>query len=278
MDQPPDENDPGWTMDAPHVQVGTYVWTMSVISFSNGNEFKTYTVNYNNSFSTVGMRYYTHVRYSANDDGRNMKVMPDNDTMYIGISTSTSVTAPTHYSAYVWMKLKGDDGAAGGDAERTNVVIRYARTETNERPPINSDLWQDTIPGLTESSYLWTWSAVDYSNGTHTNLYNVAYTGTDNENKSTFMLSDEHVSIGASSSGICEPQTLTTLVSAYNGKDKVVPVIVESELSFTKDGIASGRPSGMNISVGGTDSDMNVILNMTIAEGSNLSEDGATYG
>lgn len=55
---------------------------------------------------------YTHVRYSENADGTDFVAVPTVDTIYTGIYTGTSSTAPESKAAYQWVRNRGFDGNA----------------------------------------------------------------------------------------------------------------------------------------------------------------------
>lgn len=57
-----------------------------------------------------GTSSYFHVKYSANANGNPMSDTPNT---YIGTAVTTSATAPTSYTAYKWVQLKGSQGAKG---------------------------------------------------------------------------------------------------------------------------------------------------------------------
>ena len=60
-----------------------------------------------------GVSRYFYVRYSANANGNPMTTTPQADTEYMGTVDTTSTTPPTSYSAYTWVKIKGNAGASG---------------------------------------------------------------------------------------------------------------------------------------------------------------------
>lgn len=277
----PADDDPGWSTTAPTIQQGTFIWTRVTTTFSNDQVNKTYNVSYNGNNGTDGVTYYTYIRYSKNADGTDMKVNPQADTQYIGIHVGTQTSAPVNKTAYTWSKIKGEDGESV-TIEKTEM--KYAKTDTDTQPPIDSSLWQDTIPQIEQGSYIWTWAAVDYSDGTHTNQFNVAYSGTDGQNTSTMFLTNEAISFPANYEGKCESMTVKTNVVAYNGTTKVAPTINTTGIKYMKDGVQSGKPQGMTITVGAFDNDktsdtyLQVTITMTIAENATLGSDGSTYG
>lgn len=58
-----------------------------------------------------------YVKYSANENGNPMTDSPQEDTEYMGTSITTSPTPPTSYSAYTWVKIKGNPGSNGTPGE-----------------------------------------------------------------------------------------------------------------------------------------------------------------
>ena len=57
-----------------------------------------------------GTSQYFHVKYSANSNGNPMSDTPNT---YIGTAVTTNVTAPTSYTSYKWVQLKGSQGVKG---------------------------------------------------------------------------------------------------------------------------------------------------------------------
>ena len=57
-----------------------------------------------------GTSQFFHVKYSANANGNPMSDTPNT---YIGTAVTTSATAPTGYTSYKWVQLKGSQGPKG---------------------------------------------------------------------------------------------------------------------------------------------------------------------
>lgn len=57
-----------------------------------------------------GTSQFFHVKYSANANGNPMSDTPNT---YIGTAVTTSATAPTSYTSYKWVQLKGAQGVKG---------------------------------------------------------------------------------------------------------------------------------------------------------------------
>ena len=84
-----------------------------------------------------GVSNYIHRKYSDNSNGANMS---DNSNLkYIGIYTGTSATPPTTASAYLWSKIKGEDGAngtpgvKGADGRTPYFHTAYSNSATGDR-------------------------------------------------------------------------------------------------------------------------------------------------
>ena len=84
-----------------------------------------------------GVSNYIHRKYSDFSNGANMS---DNSNLkYIGIYTGTSATPPTTASAYLWSKIKGEDGAngtpgvKGADGRTPYFHTAYANSPTGDR-------------------------------------------------------------------------------------------------------------------------------------------------
>lgn len=84
-----------------------------------------------------GVSNYIHRKYSDSSNGANMD---DNSSRkYIGIYIGTSPTPPTNASAYLWSKIKGEDGAngipgaKGADGRTPYFHTAYANSLTGDR-------------------------------------------------------------------------------------------------------------------------------------------------
>ena len=61
-----------------------------------------------------GTSYYTYIKYSTNSSGDPMVDTPTDATIYIGIYTGTSSSAPSTYTSYTWSRYTGENGERGG--------------------------------------------------------------------------------------------------------------------------------------------------------------------
>lgn len=83
------------------------------------------------------------------------------------------------------MKIKGafpvrwaaQNGSDGKGVTIVKTEIKYAADTSGTTKP--SSGWQATIPSVSEGKYLWTWTHVEYSDGTKTDAYSVSRHGID---------------------------------------------------------------------------------------------------
>lgn len=83
------------------------------------------------------------------------------------------------------MKIKGafpvrwaaQNGSDGKGVTIVKTEIKYAADTSGTTNP--SSGWQATIPSVSEGNYLWTWTHVEYSDGTKTDAYSVSRHGID---------------------------------------------------------------------------------------------------
>ena len=83
------------------------------------------------------------------------------------------------------MKIKGafpvrwaaQNGADGKGVTIVKTEIKYAVSTSGTTKP--SSGWKTTIPSVSDGNYLWTWTHVEYSDGTKTDAYSVSRIGID---------------------------------------------------------------------------------------------------
>lgn len=79
-----------------------------------------------------GVPSYTYIRYSASADGTGLVALPTALTIYMGVYTGTSSTAPTLKTAYTWAQFRGADGVTPikgtdyDDGVSQYVHVRYS--------------------------------------------------------------------------------------------------------------------------------------------------------
>ena len=139
---------------APSVSEGQWLWTK--VTFSDNNSVITKAKQ-----GKSGTSYYTHIRYSVNSNGNPMVSTPTDETMYIGIYSGTSSTAPTSYGSYTWSRYVGKDG--------TNKVTVYLYQRAASAPSKPSSTLTYTFSTGALSGTLGSWQQTIPSNTNDTN-------------------------------------------------------------------------------------------------------------
>lgn len=149
----------------------------------------TYTITYNdgtNGTFTVtngakgdtGQAWYVWIKYAGQEptSDADMGDTPDN---WIGIYSGTSSTAPAHYTSYTWFEYKGDKGDTGDPAEVESAVVEYQTSNSGTTIPTGA--WTTTVPTVTQGSFLWTRTTLEFNSGSPIVWYAVAYQAIDGE-------------------------------------------------------------------------------------------------
>lgn len=153
-----------WSTSVPTVSNGQYLWTKTVVTYSDGKSTTAYSVAYKGTDGENGISSYTHIRYSANADGSSFVETPSTETEYIGVYTGKSSTAPTSTSEYKWSKYVGDKGAPGATGNGINSITYYYATTTTQTAPSASSITSTSIPTLSATNkYLWQKEVIDYT-------------------------------------------------------------------------------------------------------------------
>lgn len=167
-----------WKTTIPSVAAGSYLWTKTVVTYSDGTSTETFTValqGKTGSKGSSGTTYYTWIKY-ADTPTSGMSDNPDGKA-YLGVAyNKTTATESTTYSDYSWSLIKGatgdkgdkgDTGAKGEDGNGiSDVTYLYARTTTQTQPAASA-ITSTTIPTLDATNkYLWQKETTTFTNGT----------------------------------------------------------------------------------------------------------------
>ena len=114
-----------------------------------------------------GVSNYIHRKYSDYSNGANMS---DNSNLkYIGIYTGNSATPPTNASAYLWSKIKGEDGANGvPGAKGADGRTPYFHTAYSNSPTGDRDF---STTNSTGKQYIGTYSDYEVADSTDFRKY-----------------------------------------------------------------------------------------------------------
>lgn len=91
------------------------------------------TVNIKGATGANGTSSYTYIKWSHDEPttDADMGDIPDD---WLGIYVGASSTAPTHYTDYVWYKIKGATGQAGADGTDGEPITSVERTGGDGSP------------------------------------------------------------------------------------------------------------------------------------------------
>ncbi len=95
----------GWDSTVPEASPGSYLWTRTSVTYSDGTTTTGYSVSY---IGTDGETYYVHIRYADKEPTSDSDVLTT-PSAWMGVYTGPSPTAPTAYTAYAWDHIRGGD-------------------------------------------------------------------------------------------------------------------------------------------------------------------------
>ena len=111
---------------------------------------------------------YLYIMYSPYEDGHEMTNTPDENTMYMGTCSTNAEKAPTDYTLYTWVKVRGIDGKGITKVENYYLTTDKSSGVTNEDPenPEDEGWLLESIEKLTKDKpYLWNFERTHYSDG-----------------------------------------------------------------------------------------------------------------
>ncbi len=191
-----------WSNTYPGWENGKYIWTRSVITYTDKNSTTTTPVCVTGTKGDTGAKgdkgetgpqgpqgvqgvkgadgktYYTWIKYADSPTSG----MSDNPSgkKYIGVAyNKTTATESTTYSDYSWSLIKGDKGDKGDKGETggigptgptgngiKSITYYYART-TSQTAPSAANITATSMPTLdTTNKYLWQKEVITYTNNT----------------------------------------------------------------------------------------------------------------
>lgn len=188
-----------WSNTYPGWENGKYIWTRSIITYTDKNSTTTTPVCVTGTKGNTGDKgetgpqgpqgvqgvkgvdgktYYTWIKYADSPTSG----MSDNPSgkKYIGVAyNKTTATESTKYSDYSWSLIKGDKGDKGDKGETGGtgptgptgngikfITYYYART-TSQTAPSAASITATSMPTLDATNkYLWQKEVITYTNNT----------------------------------------------------------------------------------------------------------------
>lgn len=191
-----------WTETIPEVPDGKYLWTKVMMQQSDGSFTESYSVSYKGTSGSNGLNNatiylykrtkstpavpstnvtYNFTNHTATGDdiaeNKWRQTIPDgSDPIYITTATAlntedTDIIEPSEWSEPQILSQNGSSVSI----LRSSVTYQVGFSGTNR--PTNDAGWTETIPEIEAGKYLWTRTIVEYSDGTTTESFSVAYNG-----------------------------------------------------------------------------------------------------
>lgn len=180
-----------WSATVPSVSKGQYLWTKSVVTFSDNSSITSYSVGYlgtNGSSGTSVTISSKAVEYNAHTSGTTAPTDTWSTTIpsvaqgqYLWTRTTVNYSDGKSTVSYS-VSYYGKDGVVGKDGTSVSISeksVKYASSTSGTTAPTS---WQDTVPTVAKGSFLWSKTYVKYSDGSSTTTYGVGYFGTNGTN------------------------------------------------------------------------------------------------
>ena len=128
-----------WTTTIPTLQDNKYLWTRTIIYYTNGTNTVSYSVSKKGDRGEQGIRgakgedgrsLYTWLKYANDANGNGMSETPEGKK-YIGLAyNKTTPTESSNPNDYTWSLIQGENGVKGADGKTYYTWVKYADTAT----------------------------------------------------------------------------------------------------------------------------------------------------
>lgn len=137
---------------------------------------------------TDGKTPYFHIAYADSSNGEtNFSLDTPGSRKYIGNYTDFTQADSTNQALYSWQLVQGPKGDTGADGVAgkdgvgiKSTAIAYQLSSSGTTAPIGT--WSATVPTLTKGQYLWTRTALTYTDNSGELVYSVSYVAKDGNN------------------------------------------------------------------------------------------------
>lgn len=128
-----------WTTTIPTLQDNKYLWTRTIIYYTNGTNTVSYSVSKKGDKGEQGIQgvkgadgrsLYTWLKYADDANGNGMSETPDGKK-YIGLAYNKTIsTESSDPNDYTWSLIQGENGTKGEDGKTYYTWVKYADTST----------------------------------------------------------------------------------------------------------------------------------------------------
>lgn len=156
------------SISVPTVGLGQYLWSKTIITYSDNTNAKTYAVSRIGSDGKQGDKgsnAYLHIAYANSADGKtNFSTTYFSGAAYIGTYSDNTENDSTDYTKYTWAKIKGDNGKG-----ISSIINYYLATPASSGVTTSTSGWTTTVQSITTTNkYLWNYEVITYTDNSTT--------------------------------------------------------------------------------------------------------------
>ena len=194
-----------WSTTVPSVSQGQYLWTRTIVTYSDGTSTTAYSVSYVGEDGTSVSVASTSITYAASSSGTtapsswSTSIPTVSQGQYLWTKTVVTYTDASSTTSYS-VSYNAIDGEDADALTITAKAVTYQLSSSGTTTPTGT--WSSSIPTLTQGYYLWTRTVVTYSDDTSVTSYSVAYIAVDGDAGNGVSSITNYYLASASSSGV----------------------------------------------------------------------------
>lgn len=170
-----------WSSGIPSVSAGSYLWTRTVITYTDGSTSTSYSVaqmGLNGSpgkgIKSTSVTYQAHSSGTSTPTGTWLSYIPTlSEGQYLWTKTVITYTDDTTSTSY----CVGMKGATGNGIKSTSIT--YQSSNSGTTTPTGT--WLSYIPTVSQGDYLWTKTVITYTDNSTATSYSVGRMGADGQ-------------------------------------------------------------------------------------------------
>ena len=214
-----------WSSTMPSVAQGQYLWTKTVVTYSDGKTTETYTYSLQGKDGTSITIKSKSVEYAVSTNGTTAPTsgwQASIPTVANGsfLWTKSTVTYSDNTSAVSYsVGYKGTNGTNGTSPTVSSTKNEYQQSTSGTTVPTGT--WETTPPTATAGQYMWTKTTTTYSDNKTSVSYNVSKNGVNGSNgKSIGTITNYYLATSASTGVTTSTGGWTTTVQNVSADKK----------------------------------------------------------
>ena len=130
-----------WQTNVPTTSAGQYLWTRTMVTYSDGTTTTSYSVSYHGQNGATGITYYTWIKYADTAQGGGLSDDPTGKE-YIGFAyNKTTATESTNPSDYRWSLIRGEQGVPGEPGDDGTTYYTWIKYSDVLSPTLSSQIY-----------------------------------------------------------------------------------------------------------------------------------------